>query len=94
MIEAWSENGNSKSKRRAPRTPDYEKFVTNRVPQLLWQMEMDVFRSGDESGAALQMLKHIEKYITHKSARKWSVEFKSLLTPQLPTEEAAVPANN
>jgi hypothetical protein len=64
--------------------PEYERFITETVPELQWQMEVDLFRSGDESGAAMRMLRHLEKHINHKSARNWGEEFKNLLKPKAP----------
>lgn len=74
-------------------SPAYEKFLDESIPELQWQMEMDLFRSGDEGGAAKRMLAHIEKHLTHKSSRNWSEALKTLLTPpQAPTEPPAKPA--
>lgn len=63
-------------------SPEYEKFLTETVPQLQWEMELDLFNAGDESGAAVRMLAHIEKHIAHPSARQWGEQFKALLTPK------------
>ena len=65
----------------APQSPEEEKFIAETVPELQWQMEMDLFRSGDETAAAMRMFQHIEKYISHRSARDWSEEFSTLLRP-------------
>lgn len=65
-------------------SPEYEKFLTENVPQLQWNMEMDLFHAGDESGAAVRMLAHLEKNINHPSAREWGEQFKKLLTPATP----------
>jgi hypothetical protein len=64
--------------------PEYERFITETLPELQWRMEVDLFRSGDESAAALRMLAHIEKHLNHKQARKWGDEFKNLLKPRSP----------
>ena len=68
---------------------EYEKFVSEKQPDLQWQMEVDLFRNGDESASALRMLAHLEKHISHKSARKWSDEFSNLLKPQAPPAAGA-----
>ena len=75
------------------RSPEYEKFLTEDLPKLQWEMEVDLFKAGDENGAALRMLAHIEKNITHPSAREWGEQFKTLLKPKAapaptPTETA------
>ncbi len=67
-------------------SPEYQKFIEEDLPKLFWEMEVDLFRNGDESGSSIRMLAHLEKYINHPSAREWSDQFKTLLKP-----EAAVP---
>jgi len=96
-VEAWGHgrarvNPNPKGKGKgektdhktvAPdKTPEYERFITETLPELQWQMELDLFRSGDEGGAAKRMLKQIQNHPDHKSCRTWSDEFKNLLTPK------------
>jgi hypothetical protein len=66
----------------ALRPPEYERFIAETVPELQWQMELDLFRSGDESGAALRMLAHLEKHVNHASSREWTETFRGLLTPK------------
>ena len=63
-------------------SPEYEKFITDGVPKLQWEMEVDLYSSGDERGAAVRMLAFIEKNITHPSAREWGEQFKTLLKPK------------
>ena len=70
-------------------SPEYLKFVQEEVPELMWQMEVDLFLYGDESGASVRMLAHLEKYLNHPSNRKWGTEFEKLLKPAAP---AATPA--
>jgi len=67
---------------------DYDRFLTETQPKLQWEMEMDLFRNGDESGAAVRMLAHLEKHITHPSAREWGDQFKALLKPSVPATAA------
>lgn len=64
----------------ASRPPEYDKFLEDTVPKLQWEMEMDLFRNGDQSGAAVRMLAHLEKHIAHPSARQWGEELRGLLT--------------
>jgi hypothetical protein len=73
----------------APSTADFERFLSDDLPKLQWEMEVDLFNSGDENGAAVRMLAHIEKYIAHPSAREWSEQFKALLKPAAPAAPAA-----
>lgn len=88
MIEYWSEKpreGKNDDKRigmaSAMRPPEYERFLQDTVPKLQWEMEVDLFRNGDEAGAAVRMLGHLEKYVTHPSIRDWAKEFRQLLSP-------------
>ncbi len=90
-IEIWQGAAKKTNPPNAPRTAEYEKFVTDTLPEFQWQMEMDLFRCGDESGAAKRMLEHISKHITHHNARAWGDAFKELLTPKQP---APKPSDN
>ena len=65
------------------KAPAYERFLIETLPELQWQMEVDLFRSGDESAAAMRMLNHLEKHLNHKSARNWGEQFKNLLKPKV-----------
>ena len=69
-------------------TVEHDRFVMERIPEFQWQMEMDLFKSGDEAGAAMRMLAHIEKHLAHKSAREWGQQLKNLLTPKPATPVA------
>lgn len=60
---------------------DYLRFMQETAPTLRWRMELDLFRHGDESGAAGRMLAHLEANLNHSSARQWGEEFRALLTP-------------
>lgn len=65
----------------------FAKFTEDTRPKLQWDMELDLFRAGDERGSATRMLAHLEKYIAHPSAKDWSNQLKRLLEP------AAVPVS-
>lgn len=71
------------------RSPEYEKFIADEVPQLMWEMETDLFKHGDQSGAATRMLAHLEKYIGHRSAKGWADQFRELLAAATATAPAA-----
>jgi hypothetical protein len=91
--EAWDEDHKARKSELSPdqRAVNSEKFATEIAPELQWQMEMDLFKNGDEGGAAKRMLAHIQKYINHRSARNWSEEFTTLLRPPaVPTPTAAI----
>lgn len=69
-------------------SPAFARFVEVTQPKLQWEMELDLFRSGDESGAATRMLAHLEKNIAHPAARSWSEQLKQLLKPAAPAPPA------
>lgn len=73
----------------ALRPPEVERFIADTVPKLMWDMEMDLFTYGDQAGAAVRMLAHLEKHITHPSAREWGEELRKVLTPPPPATASA-----
>lgn len=73
----------------AMRPPEYEKFIEETLPKLQWAMEVDLFNHGDQKGAAIRMLAHMEKYVAHPSVREWGQEFRTLLAPTSPQTPAA-----
>lgn len=87
LTEAWSGNPGDKPKS-GTRSPASEKFVSDTLPNLQWEAETDLFNAGDQRAAALRMLDHIRKYISHESAPKWAEEFTALLQ----SEQSAAPA--
>ena len=54
-------------------------FLEEKRPQLLWDMEVDLFKAGDQRGAAVRMVEHIKKNHGHKNEGKWIGEFKELI---------------
>ena len=42
---------NGSDDQNAPKSDVYEKFVKGKLPELQWQMEVDLFRHGDEAEA-------------------------------------------
>lgn len=84
MIELWSPKpeGKSVGMKKAIAAPELMKFTTTQRPKLIWSMELDVFKSGDESGAAARMLNHISKNYTHNDATKWAEELGALIAPK------------
>ena len=81
MLESWSRPAADRDERSAA----MERFITERRPELVWMMELDLFACGDQKGASLRMLKHIERYLGHKNEAKWIEDFESLVkTGELP----------
>ena len=56
--------------------------MTETYPEFLWAEEQDVYRAGDQRGAALRMFQHLEKYATHPKVVDWTKQFKDLLDPK------------
>ncbi|MFD0893230.1 hypothetical protein KBB96_17555 [Luteolibacter ambystomatis] len=69
-----------------------ERFQQDTYPELMWQMETDVFHAGDQKGAALHMFQHLEKYASHPKASDWAKQFKELLSPRAATAKVKEPA--
>ncbi len=80
---SWNTGGGGK-KKNAP--GQQQSFATDELPKLKWEMEVDLFKHGDEDAAAVRMLAHIRANLTHPSAGRWSGELRQLLQP------AAAPA--
>jgi len=77
-VEHWKGKSEDK-KARGEESPAYEIFITETLPDLRWDAEVDVYNAGDERTAAMRMLKHIDENIAHKSAPKWVSAFAELL---------------
>jgi hypothetical protein len=90
----WGDTGRGDDRRgnnQAAQAIKDERFASDTLPKMQWSMELELYRYGDESGAAVRMLAHLEKYLTHPSAREWGEQFKALLSPKpaAPTVPAA-----
>lgn len=86
--EYWSGGGNGRG-RNDERSPEYEKFIAETLPDLRWQMEEDLYKAGDQKRAALKMLEHIEANLTHAKAREWGDRFRTLIDPPAVTAAPA-----
>jgi hypothetical protein len=84
--EFWSggEGGRGKDER----SPEYEKFIAETLPDMRWQMEEDLYKAGDQRRSALNMLEHIEANLTHAKAREWGDRFRALIDPPKVVEGA------
>jgi len=76
LVLKWQSDGKSKS---GEKSLEYEKFITETLPQLRWDADVDIFKAGDQRGASIRMLKHIEDNLSHKSATKWIQSFNTLI---------------
>ncbi|HVJ45772.1 MAG TPA: hypothetical protein VM511_05255 [Luteolibacter sp.] len=66
------------------RPPELDRFYSETMPTLQWQMELDLFKAGDQAGAALRMINHIEKNLAHQNSKDWSEQFRAMLVAPLP----------
>ena len=78
LLDAWSGKPGEKPKP-GVHSPAYDKFVSETVPKLRWDAEVDLFKAGDEKAAAMRMLKHIDENLSHESAPKWAEDFVTML---------------
>jgi len=93
--EKWSNRaGTTVGKKDAMRSPEFEKFLSDTRPQLLWDMEVDCFKVGDERASALRMLTHLETYLTHKDAPQWIKDFQQLIQPTVEGQQASAGQEN
>lgn len=87
VVEHWSGNNPKGNKREDGRigmadnskSPETERFVSETLPKLQWDMEVDLFKAGDQAAAALRMLAHIERNLAHSSAKDWTDQFRAML---------------
>ncbi|MBC8127464.1 MAG: hypothetical protein H8M99_10030 [Gloeobacteraceae cyanobacterium ES-bin-144] len=86
------EQDKGKAKEKEETEKALENFTTDTLPALRWKMELDLFANGDENGAAVRMLNHIQQYLTHHSAREWTEQFMGLLKPKPKVAPAPNPA--
>ncbi len=94
LIEKWNDReGTTIGKKDAMRAPEFEKFLSETRPTLLWKMEMDCFNAGDQRQSALQMLKHLEANLSHKDAPEWIKQFQGLINPEKHDGENAKPSS-
>ena len=75
LLEKWTDGGNADKDRK----PAFDKWLVEGRKDLLWAMEVDLFQSGDQRGAAIRMLEHLKKDLTHKSAPRWISQFTRLV---------------
>lgn len=66
----------------------YERFVTERQPDLIWAMEVDCFKAGDEREGARRMFRHLTSNLSHSKASAWESQFRELITPKSRGEAA------
>ena len=88
IYKYWSEDPNANGRvgtADAMRSPLYDKFLAEGLPGLQWQMEVDLYRNGDQAGAASRMMAQLEKYVSLPAAEKWTEQLQGLLSEGLST---------
>jgi hypothetical protein len=80
LLNEWSGKPGEK-KKPGVRSPEYEKFVSETVPKLRWDTEVDLYKAGDQKAAAIRMLAHINDNLTHEAAKQWTEDFIALIDP-------------
>jgi len=96
VVEYWNMKPGGRGERREEkgivdsnaRPPEMDRFLSETLPTLQWQMEMDLFKAGDQAAAAVRMINHIEKNLGNNHAKDWSDQFRSLLMAGLPVPAA------
>lgn len=78
--EYWT-GGRRNGKAGGERSPEMEKFASETIPDLKWQMEEDLYKSGDQKRAAVNMLEHLEANLNHPKVRDWAERFRNLIDP-------------
>lgn len=63
-------------------SPEFDKFITEQLPRLRWQMEVDLFDSGDQILASQNMYLLIAQNINHPDVKAWAAQFQQKLTPE------------
>ncbi len=80
--EARLQEAKSENPERGERSAAFERFLVERRPQMLWDLEKAIYEIGDQKGAALAMLKHLETFAGHQNEVKWTEDFLEFLNPQ------------
>ena len=80
-MENWmaQTNGQDKKKSRDKAEASREKFFSERLPQLQWQKEVDLYRLGDQRNASENLLKLIKHYEYSPFAKNWESQFRNLI---------------
>ncbi len=82
-VEKWTvREGSTVGKKDSMQSAEFQKFLSETRPALLWKMEKDCFKAGDERTSALHMVKHLETYLGHKDAPQWIKDFQALISPR------------
>ncbi|MBK1791909.1 hypothetical protein [Persicirhabdus sediminis] len=59
--------------------PNFQRPFVEIKPELMWEMEVDCFTSGDEMTSAKNMLSLVKANLKHEKADAWIKEFQSLV---------------
>ncbi len=88
IIAKDSENKKGlRSSGRERETKAMVKFLEEKRPELVWEMHMDCFNSGDNRHSAAQMLEHITEHSEHAKVKEWAKELLLGVAPEEAEEE-------
>jgi len=80
LVKEWGREGTK------GRRPEFEKWYFKARLDLLWAMELDLYKVGDQRKATRTMLEFLERNVHHTNAPKWIQSLESLLKGQEPKE--------
>jgi hypothetical protein len=68
----------------AMKSPEYEKFKEETLPELEWEMEVDLFTHGDQKVSSIRMMALLQKNLSHASVNDWAKQLRDMLAPSVP----------
>ena len=71
---------------------EHDKFLTQKMPALLWKKAVDMAAVGMKNRAATEMFTLIRKYPSHPDATAWMTQLEGLLLPAAAVPVAPAPA--
>ena len=83
LLEKWTATGSADKDRK----PAFDKWLVEGRKNLVWDMEVALFKVGDERKGSLRMLEMIKGNLDHQSAPSWIKQFSNLIEGPPPEEE-------
>lgn len=81
LQEAKLQEAQSNAPDKGERSAAFDRFLVEKRPQMMWDLEKAIFEMGDQKGAALAMLDHLKEFSGHKNELSWTEDFYNLLNP-------------
>ena len=82
LQEAKLAEAKSKAPDKGERSVAFTRFLVEKRPQMLWDLEKKIYEMGDEKVASLAMLNLLNTYAGNPSEMAWTKEFIGMLEPQ------------